>query len=622
MKIMNDSTDKRRMILHDRTGTELEVPVRQALPVTAPTARYPGFRQEKLLLKKGSIRMKGAMPLPCDIVLERDVPVRLRDDVTIYTDVFRPADDQKHPAILALSPYGKEIGSQWLDDVPMRAGVPKNATSGLQKFEGPDPAYWVSHGYAVINPDVRGAYNSEGIVLFFGSDYGRDGADIVEWAADQQWCSGKVGMSGNSWLAISQWFVAAEQPEHLAAIAPWEGLNDCYREVATRGGVMMPEFIKFLTDSFASTPKGGVEDCVTIMNETPLMNDYWRDKAADLESIVTPAYIAASYTNPIHTNGSIEGWKRISSENKWLRIHNTGEWDDYYNPEHVEDLRKFFDRYLMDKDNGWENTPKVRMSVLNPGGKDIVDRPEDSFPPVRTVSRKLYLNAAEGTLSRHSTVIQSSAVYDSDSKQKSTVFRMKTDRDMELSGYMKLRLWVQAPDHDDMDLEVKVEKLNRFGRKFLVSPMKAVSAKGYMRASMRELDPERSTEEQPFQTMAHEQKLENAEIVPLDIAIWPTAIQFRKGEYLQLTVSAWKSSKTGNAPDIFGMKKIEVPEEGFTYMPGEKVRMMVLGEKTGEKLPEREEAPLPQDHNRGRHVIYTGGKYDSCLTIPVTPKNS
>ena len=167
---MNDSTDKRRMILHDRTGTELEVPVRQALPVTAPTARYPGFRQEKLLLKKGSIRMKGAMPLPCDIVLERDVPVRLRDDVTIYTDVFRPADDQKHPAILALSPYGKEIGSQWLDDVPMRAGVPKNATSGLQKFEGPDPAYWVSHGYAVINPDVRGAYNSEGIVLFFGSD--------------------------------------------------------------------------------------------------------------------------------------------------------------------------------------------------------------------------------------------------------------------------------------------------------------------------------------------------------------------------------------------------------------------------------------------------------------------
>ena len=68
--------------------------------------------------------------------------------------------------------------------------------------------------------------------------------------------------------------------------------------------------------------------------------------------------------------------------------------------------------------------------------------------------------------------------------------------------------------------------------------------------------------------------------------------------------------------------KIEVPEEGFTYMPGEKVRMITLGEKSGEKLPEREEAPLPQDHNRGRHVIYTGGKYDSCLIIPVTPENS
>lgn len=48
-----------------------------------------------------------------------------------------------------------------LDDVPMRSGVAKSATSGLEKFEGPDPAYWVSHGYAVVNPDKRGAYMSE-----------------------------------------------------------------------------------------------------------------------------------------------------------------------------------------------------------------------------------------------------------------------------------------------------------------------------------------------------------------------------------------------------------------------------------------------------------------------------
>lgn len=166
---------QRTMIAHDKNGNKMIVAVRSALPVNSPCARYTGYKPEKLLLKKGSIRLKGYMPLPCDIILERDVPVKLRDGVTIYTDIFRPNDDLLHPAIMAMSPYGKEIGSQWLDDTPNHAGIPMEATSGLQKFKGPDPAYWCNHGYVIINPDVRGAYNSEGIILFFDSDYSRDG---------------------------------------------------------------------------------------------------------------------------------------------------------------------------------------------------------------------------------------------------------------------------------------------------------------------------------------------------------------------------------------------------------------------------------------------------------------
>ena len=150
-----------------RDGKKMAVPVRSAQSMDAPSARYTGLKQEKLQLKKGGIRLKGYIPLPCDMIFERDVPVKLRDGVTVYLDVFRPADDETHPAILALSPYGKELGSQGLDDTPGHAGVPMEATSGLQKFEGPDPAYWCNHGYAIINADVRGAYNSEGIILFF-----------------------------------------------------------------------------------------------------------------------------------------------------------------------------------------------------------------------------------------------------------------------------------------------------------------------------------------------------------------------------------------------------------------------------------------------------------------------
>lgn len=75
----------------------------------------------------------------------------------------------------------------------------------------------------MVNPDKRGAYMSEGNLLYWGHEDALDGCDVIEWIASQKWCNGKVGMSGNSWLTVSQWFIAAEQPKHLAAIAPWEG---------------------------------------------------------------------------------------------------------------------------------------------------------------------------------------------------------------------------------------------------------------------------------------------------------------------------------------------------------------------------------------------------------------
>lgn len=336
---------QQQITLHDADGKAFNVLLRKALPVNAPRVRYPGFKQETFILKAGSIRREGTMPLPCDILLERDVPVKMRDGVTIYADVFRPVNGESCPAILAWSPYGKEVGGQMLDDVPMRSGVAKNATSGLEKFEGPDPAYWVAHGYAVVNPDKRGAYMSEGNLLYWGHEDALDGCDMIEWIASQKWCNGKVGMSGNSWLTVSQWFIAAERPKHLAAIAPWEGFSDHYRESSHRGGIPMPEFPEMIAETFSSA-HGMLEDQPRMIVEHPFMCDYWRDKAARLENITIPAYVVASYTNSVHTHGTFAGYRRISSKEKWLRVHDTNEWFDYYTPENVEDLRRFFDHYL------------------------------------------------------------------------------------------------------------------------------------------------------------------------------------------------------------------------------------------------------------------------------------
>lgn len=606
---------QQELMLHNADGKEMKVALRKALPVSAERVRYPGFKQETLVLKAGSIRREGAKPLSCDILLERDVPIRLRDGVTIYADVFRPVGNDVCPAILAWSPYGKEIGGQMLDDVPLRSGVPLDATSGLEKFEGPDPAYWVAHGYAVVNPDKRGAYMSEGNLLYWGHEDALDGCDVIEWIASQKWCNGKVGMSGNSWLTVSQWFIAAERPEHLAAIAPWEGFCDHYRESGTRGGIPTPEFPEMIAETFSSA-HGMLEDQPRMIVEKPFLCDYWLDKAARVENIDIPAYVVASYTNSVHTHGTFAGYRRMASKEKWLRVHNTNEWFDYYTPENVDDLRRFFDHYLKGMDNGWEKTPKVRLSVLNPGGRDIVGRAEDEFPLARTVYRKLYLSAADSTLQASLPQQEITDIYQSAAKDNKVTYRYRMDKPTEITGYMKLHLWVSAPDHDDMDLAVRVEKLSKDGQPLPDRAGNRIVATGQLRVSMRQLDTLRTTEAEPYYTFTGEQKLKPGEIVPVEIEIWPMGLFFEKGEILQLTVGAYQPEK---AAIPFGSAKITVPEEGFTYMPGQPVKMMTLGGDATECADPSEVVTSPATHNVGRHCIYTGGRYDSYLYIPEIP---
>ncbi|WP_273388973.1 CocE/NonD family hydrolase [Barnesiella viscericola] len=611
-------TARQEITLHDAQGREMKVPVRKALPVDAPRVRYPGFKPEKLVLKAGSVRREGAMPLPCDILLERDVAIKLRDGVTIYADVFRPVGDEACPAILAWSPYGKEIGGQMLDDVPMRSGVPLSATSGLEKFEGPDPAYWVAHGYAIVNPDKRGAYMSEGNLLYWGHEDSLDGCDVIEWIASQPWSNGKVGMSGNSWLTVSQWFIAAERPEHLAAIAPWEGFCDHYRESGTRGGIPAPEFPEMIAETFASA-HGMLEDQPRMIVERPFMCDYWEDKAARVENIEIPAYVVASYTNSVHTHGSFAGFRRMASKEKWLRVHNTSEWFDYYTPENVEDLRRFFDHYLKGIDNGWEQTPRVRLSVLNPGGTDIVGRTEEEFPLARTQYRKLYLSAADSTLCTTLPDQQAVSEYQSDSVRHEVTYRYRMEKPTELTGYMKLHLWVSASDHDDMDLAVRVEKLSRDGQPLPDRTGNIIAATGLMRVSMRQLDEARSTEAEPYYTFTTEQKLKPGEIVPVEIEIWPMGLYFNEGEMLQLTVGAYQPA---NAAIPFGSASISVPREGYTFMPGQQVEMITVGGNATQCADPTEVVVSPATHNAGRHRIYTGGRYDSYLYVPEIPNGT
>ncbi len=589
--------DQKGMREYEEQG--IEVIFRKSTPMSDPKCKYPGFKPGTTTLPRGSVHRKGALPLPCDIIFERDVAVTMRDGVTIYVDVFRPAGDEKVPAIVAWSPYGKKGGQQTLDQLPGRLGIPVSALSDLQAWEGPDPAYWCNHGYAVVNPDARGAFSSEGDIHHWGSQEGEDGHDLIEWLAVQEWCNGRVGLSGNSWLAIVQWYIASKQPPHLAAIAPWEGFSDFYRNSIARGGMPDTGF----NDSILSILFGNnrTEDTSAMIKKYPLMNAYWEDKAADLEKIEVPAYVVASYANPIHVYGTFDGFRRISSREKWLRVHNTMEWTDYYDPAHVEDLRRFFDYYMKGIENGWEKTSRVRLSVLDPGGTDEVDRVEEEFPLARTQYKKLFLDVGKGLLSPEPATMESSVRYKAGDGKGNVAFTFRFEEETELTGYLKLRLWVEAEGANDMDLFVLLQKLDRKGKRVsrmvvtLPNPLMNTGLKllnslgivklgilfysgpnGKLRVSHRQLDTERSIPSQPFHTHGVEELLNPGEIVPVEIPVNPIGMRFHAGEQLRLIVA-------GHDP-------------------------------VGPMLPGIPPAPT---RNKGWHVIHTGGKYDSYLLVPV-----
>lgn len=96
---------------------------------------------------------------------------------------------------------------------------------------------------------------------------------------------------------------------------------------------------------------------------------YWASKRVDFSKIIIPTYLLGSYSSMLHTMGFVRGWKEINTDKKWLRIHPHQEWYEDYHYRSVDDLDRFFERYLKGVENGWELTPPVRVSMYKFGDK-------------------------------------------------------------------------------------------------------------------------------------------------------------------------------------------------------------------------------------------------------------
>lgn len=146
----------------------------------------------------------------------RDVAVPLGDGTITRAEVWLPAGGGAHPAILT------------------RTIVPVDGPPTLQPLM--DARLATSRGYAVVLQEVRGRGASEGAYEPFVNE-AADGADSIAWIAAQDWCDGRVVMTGASVLGAAQWLAASASPPALRAIAPTISSDELSEGWSLTGGV-------------------------------------------------------------------------------------------------------------------------------------------------------------------------------------------------------------------------------------------------------------------------------------------------------------------------------------------------------------------------------------------------
>ena len=474
------------------------------------------------------------------MVIDRDVVVTTSAGRTVVADIYRREGREPAPVLIAWSPYGKHNPAP-IGVIYPRSGVRPEHIGELTTFEAPDPDYWVPNGYAIVIADIPGTWNATGPATYDSPDEARDFYDLIEWAGTQPWSNGRVGLSGVSYLTVSQWRVAELNPPHLAAINPWEGWSDTYREVARHGGIPETSFWPYIWERWGAA-RGQIEDLERETAEHPWFDDFWRSKAADLERIRVPAWVVGSWSDQgLHTRGTLEGFRRLGSPQKWLDIHGRKKWAEYYLPENVERQRMFFDRFLKGDDNGWEDRPTVLFEVREAYYRGTVHAAE-AWPIPDTSYTALHLGPG-GTLDTLAPSDEGYVEYDgrgSGLRDHRAVFEHRFSQRAVVAGHARAELQVSAPDADDMDLFVGLFKRTADGEvvgfpyyaQFEDGPV----AVGWLRVSHRELDDERSESYLPV--LAHERALPMTPDAPtaVTIEILPSGTVFDEGESLILVI--------------------------------------------------------------------------------------
>jgi putative CocE/NonD family hydrolase len=522
-----------------------------------------------------------------------DVPIHMDDGLTLRCNVYRPDDEGKYPVIMTLGPYGKDLSWQegykttWdllSDEHPE---VLEGSTNLHQSWEVIDPEKWVPDGYVVIRIDSRGAGRSPGIIDTRCPREIEDFKQCIEWAGIQPWSNGKVGLNGISYYAIIQWFVAALKPKHLVAMCVWEGAGDYYRDSTHHGGILSTFQTNWYDMQVSSVQHGlgnrgkksavhgesvcGPEnlsdtklkanrlDLGREIKEHILDGPWYRERSADFPKVETPFISCANWGGQgLHPRGNFNGFMQATSEQKWLECHGLEHWTEFYTPYGADLQKRFFGHFLKGDDTGWNNQPKVQLQIRRPGEYFEV-RGENEWPLARTRWTKAYLEPETMTLGKTRPLARLKHIYDS-MGDGATFFLPAWSDEREITGPMAAKLFISSETADaDLFLVVRLfsADMREVTFKGTLDPNTPL-AQGWLRASHRKLDLEKSKPWQPWHPHDEIQPLVPDEITELDIEIWPTCIVVPPSYRVALTIrgkdyeNPWETThKLSNMKNVF-----------------------------------------------------------------------
>lgn len=553
------------------------------------------------------------------LISEYDIEIPMRDGIKLIGDLFRPDGTGTYPVIMAEAPYPRHQ--------KVFLGVDDNGGVGDEHwyFEQANPEYWIPRGYIYISFNTRGYGGSEGQTAALDYQEYVDFYDAIEWAAAQPWCNGNIGLYGISYYAVSQYFATGLHPPHLKAIVPWEGLSDPYRDIGYRGGIpCMFGFTFAAMMQYTANDPATATEYINMFSDYPLMDENWTHGANAftrpegstpalhdiLREIDIPMLSVGNLNDPdLHLRGNVFAFREAISSNKKLLLYTGTHWGSAYQPWANRTVLRFFDHWLKGIDTGIEDEPAVDVQ-LRTGSGTFTHVYGDSWPLEQTQWQKYYMDARSKSLKTKNPLINSSAVarWAKDDYGRGDQITFLSDplaEDLQIAGPLSAHFWVSA-SKNDVDLIVELRDFDENGDEtrfayYIPGASDEPVTRGWLRASLRALDPERSLPHQPFYLFTENDWLTPNEPVPVDVEIWPTSMAFKAGHRIGLTIHCGKRRFIG-----------EAVYNGVLFP----------------NLPEAEErlirVPAYQTFspNAGTVKIHTGRDRSSWLELPVIPADT